>query len=173
MKRFVSVFLALIMILAFSSCGETSRECDICGSEGAYKTIYAFEGWYFCNECYDLLIPIYEDSYDYDYDYDYDDYYGGTGYGSYCLECGRSIDEDRLYCDKCLGYGTCQDCGKSIDDDRLYCDKCLGYGTCQDCGKSIDDDRLYCDKCLGYGTCQDCGKSIASDRLYCDKCLYS
>lgn len=141
MKKLISLVLAAIVLasLVFSTgCSFTLfSHCDICGSKDVDYSVG--EDAEFCSDCY---YDYFYDDDDYDYDYDY------GGYGNNCYECGKSIDEDRIYCDKCLGYGTCQDCGKDIDDDRLYCDKCLGYGTCQDCGKDIPDDRLYCDYCL-------------------------
>ena len=114
MKKTISFFIIAGILLVMFGC--SSKKCDICEGFGADNEVHAITTWYLCDECYYELLK--------------DDYDNNNGYSQYnsnsrCLDCGKSIDSDRLYCDKCLGYGTCQDCGKSIDSDRLYCDKCL------------------------------------------------
>lgn len=97
--------------------------CDSCYDEGlyCYNASYGSGTSHYCGDCWADVNEAYYSDYDY-YDSGYDDYYGS----GYCLDCGTSIDDDYLYCDRCLGFGTCQECGASIDDDYLYCDYCLG-----------------------------------------------
>ena len=170
-KQKLKIFLGAVLIAMFVTACNTTK-CDVCEKKGADNKVRAVTEWILCDDCYyNILIEI-SDSDNDSYNNNYSDSKTNKYSSGSCIDCGVSIDSDRLYCDRCLGYGVCQDCGISIDSDRLYCDRCLGYGVCQDCGISIDSDRLYCDKCLGYGVCQDCGREIASNRLYCNTCLY-
>ena len=113
MKKISLFFLIVNIIFVISGC--SSKKCDICNGTGAENEVQAVTTWYLCDSCY--------------YNFLTDDYnnvgYSQDNSNNRCLDCGKSIDYDRLYCDACLGYGVCQDCGRNIDSDRLYCDTCL------------------------------------------------
>lgn len=189
MKKFLSLFLALIMLFIPLSaladysdgfncedCGHyhwDSYACGVCGRCSDDCTNNDCHLRNHCSSCGECFMDMEENNYCTECG-ECRECYDESSHCKFCGECGAEVCDCGI-CAECLEYSgaVCTECNKCLNcEGKSWENICQSCGTCDDCALICPFCHNTCTVCADELQCQECGACgvCAPDTTLCDDC---